>query len=71
MDVVLFVAKVVHNTKYCFAYDTTSQDGGLKVFIVALRENDDRPASYNSFSAKNCAFLAHGLGYISPSQYRT
>jgi hypothetical protein len=31
--------------------------------IVALRENFvDRPESYDSFSAKSCAFLAHGLG---------
>jgi hypothetical protein len=31
--------------------------------IVALRENFiDRPESYNSFSAKSCVFLAHGLG---------
>jgi hypothetical protein len=31
--------------------------------IVALRENFiDRPESYDSFSAKSCVFLAHGLG---------
>jgi hypothetical protein len=34
---------------------------------VALQENFvDRTESYDSFSAKSCAFLAYGLGYISP-----
>jgi hypothetical protein len=40
--------------------------------IVALRENFfDRQESYDSFSAKSCVFLAHGLGYISPFPYTT
>jgi hypothetical protein len=39
--------------------------------IVALQENVDRPESYDSFSAKSCAFLAHGLALISPFPYTT
>jgi hypothetical protein len=38
--------------------------------IEALRENFvDRSESYDSFSAKSCVFLAHGLGYISLFPY--
>jgi hypothetical protein len=37
---------------------------------VALWENGvDRPESYNLIIAKSCAFLVHGLGYISPFPY--
>jgi hypothetical protein len=40
--------------------------------ILALLENFvDRPESLDSFSAKSCVFLTHGLGYISPFQYTT
>jgi hypothetical protein len=38
--------------------------------IVALRKKSvDRPESYDSFSAKKCVFLAHGLGYMSAFPY--
>jgi hypothetical protein len=38
--------------------------------FVALQENFvDRPESYDSFSAKSCIFLAHGLGYVSSFPY--
>ena len=40
--------------------------------IVALREMFvDRPESYDSVSAKNCIFHAHGLGYIFLFPYTT
>jgi hypothetical protein len=40
--------------------------------IVAHRENFvERPESYDSFSAKNCIFLVHSLGYIYPYPYIT
>jgi hypothetical protein len=38
--------------------------------IIALRQNVDRPESYDSFSAKSCVFLPHSLGYISLIPYR-
>ena len=45
-------------------------DGANSCEIVALRKNFvDRPESYDSFSAKSCVFLAHGLGHISPFPY--
>jgi hypothetical protein len=42
--------------------------------IVALRENVDRPESYDSFSAKSCIFLAHkkkNRARFSPFLYTT
>jgi hypothetical protein len=42
---------------------TAMNTSGTSCEIVALRKNFiDRPESYDSFSAKSCVFLAHGLG---------